>query len=197
MLEDLRSQYKTAEQALSSRRGARRATVSLQLTGVEQAVWGLEQDYATCNWGLTNPVWSLSPAIADLARRSRKPNRRNSNPEPPLRRAEAALTSAQSVLGPVSGKIERAEKKSGLKPIPLPEFAGAPADLCASEAVLRERQAETLEADIRTMERECGALSTRHNEIKDKLSHVQSLAKRAEGHVREASRDEPGFEPRA
>ncbi len=80
------------------------------------------------------------------------------------------------MLGPVSGKIERAEKKSGLKPIPLPEFAGAPADLCASEAVLRERQAETLEADIRTMERECGASSTRHNEIKDKLSHVQSLA---------------------
>jgi hypothetical protein len=189
-LEDLRSQYKTAEQALSSKRDARQATVSLQLTGVKQAILGLEQDYATAIRGLSESDLEPFAAIADLARAIKEAEQAEQQCRTAVTQAEATLTSAQSALGPVSGKIERAEKKSGLKPLPLPEFARAPADLCASEAVLREQQADTLEADIRTMEREGSALSTRHNEIKDKLNHVQSLAKRAEGHLPEASPDE-------
>lgn len=189
-LDDLRGQYKVAEHALSSKRDARQATVSLRLTGVKENILKLEQEYAAASRGLTESDLEPFAKIADLLRAIREAEQEAQQCRTAVTQAEATLTSAQSALGPISGKIERAEKKSGLKPIPVLEFAQAPADLCASEASLREQQAETLEADIRTMEREFDGLSTRHNNIKDKLSNIQSLAKRADGHLPEASRDE-------
>jgi hypothetical protein len=189
-LEDLRSQYKVAEYALSSKRDARQATVSLQLTAVKESIFRLEQEYTAASRGLLDCDLEPFAAIADLARAIQDAERAEQQCRAAVVQAGAALTSAQSALGPISGKIERAEKKSGLKPIPLPEFAQAPPDHCASEAAVREQQAEKLEADIRTMDRECGGLRTRHNEIKDKLSRIQSLAKMAEGHLPETSRDE-------
>ncbi len=86
MLEDLRSQYKTAEQALSSRRGARQATVSLQLTGVKQAILGLEQDYATAIWGLSESGLEPFAAIADLARAIKEAEQAEQQSQLPLRR---------------------------------------------------------------------------------------------------------------
>jgi chromosome segregation ATPase len=189
-LEDLRSQYKTAEHALASKRDAQQATVSLQLTGVKQTILGLEQDYATAMKGLIH--YDLEPfaAIVDLVRAIKEAEQVELQCRTAVTQAEAALNSARSALGPVSGKIERAEKKNGLKPIHVPELAQAPADLCASEAALREQKVESLESDIRTLDREWGVLSAHHHEIKDNLSHVQALAKRAEGHLPEARRDE-------
>ncbi|HEX5281031.1 MAG TPA: hypothetical protein VFW28_13210 [Micropepsaceae bacterium] len=189
-LEDLRGHYKTAEHALSSKRDARQATVSLQLTGVKQSVFRLEQEYTAARLGLADSDLGPFAAIADLARAIKEAEQVEQQGRASVARADAALTSAQSALGPVSGKIERAEKKRGIKPIPLFELAQAPADLCTNEAMLREEQAEALEADIKTIERESSGLRTRQNDIKDKLSRIQSLAKRAEGHLPDASRDE-------
>ena len=189
-LEDLRSHYKTAERALASKRDAQQATVSLELTGVKQSILGLEQDYAIAIKGLTGSDLEPFATIADLVRAIQDAEQAELQCRTAVTQAEAALNSARSALGPVSGKIERAEKKTGLKPIHVPEFAQAPAELCASEAALREHQVESLETDIRILDREWSALSARYNEIKDKLSHVQALAKRAEGHLPEASRDE-------
>jgi hypothetical protein len=188
--DDLRTQYKTAEHALSSKRDARQATVSLQLNAVKENILKLEQEYAAESQGLTDADLAPFVTIADLARAISESEQSEQQCRAAVVQADAALTSAQSALGPVSGKIERAEKKSGLKPILLPEFAQATADLCASEAAHREQQAEALESTIRTTDRECGGLRTRHNDIKDKLNRVQSLAKRAEGHLPETNRSE-------
>jgi hypothetical protein len=189
-LDDLRNQYKTAEHALASKRDAQQATVSLQLTGIKESLFKLEQEYTAASHGLGDSDLQPFAAIADLARAIKECEQDEQQCRAAVARADAALTSAQSALGPVSGKIERADKKSGLKPFPLPEFAQAPADLCASEAALREQQAEALESDIRAMERDFSGLRTRHNDIKDRLSRIQSLAKRAEGHLPETSRGE-------
>ncbi|QQO35342.1 hypothetical protein JJC00_06565 [Bradyrhizobium diazoefficiens] len=187
--DDLRTQYKTAEHALSSKRDARQATVSLQLNGVKESILKLEQDYAVASRGLTDVDLEPFVAIADLARAIRESEQSEQQCRGAVVQADAALTSAQSALGPVSGKIARAEK-NGFKPILLPEFAQAPADLCASEATHREQQVDALETTIRTVDRECGGLRTRYNEIKEKLNHVQSLAKRADGHLPETNHGE-------
>jgi chromosome segregation ATPase len=189
-LDDLRSQYKTAEHALASKRDARQATVWLQLTGVKESILRLEPEYAAAIRGLADSDLEPYAAVADLARAIQEAEQAEQQCHSAVARADATLTSAQSALGPVSGKIERAEKKNNLKPIPLPEFAHAPAELCASEAALREQQAEALESDIRAMERDFSGLRTRHNEIKDRLSRIQAFAKRAEGHLPETSRNE-------
>ncbi|MDA9433695.1 hypothetical protein [Bradyrhizobium sp. CCBAU 51627] len=188
--DDLRSQYKIAENALSSKRDARQATVSLQLNAVKESIFKLEQEYATASRGLTELDLEPFVAIADLARAIKESEQNEQQCRAAVVQADAALTSAQSALGPVSGKIERMEKKNGIKPISLPEFAQEPAEFCASEAARRQQQADTLETDIRTMDRECGGFRTRHNSIKEKLNRVQSLAKRAEGHLPETNRHE-------
>lgn len=189
-LEDLRSQYKTAEHALASKRDAQQATVTLQLTAVKDRIFKLDQEYTEASRGLTHADKEPFATVADLARAIKEAEQSEQACRVAVAQADAAVTSAQSALGPISGKIERAEKKSGLRPIPLPEFAQAPAELCASEAARREQQAEALEIEIRTMEREHGSLRVRHNDIKDRLNGVQSLAKRANGHLPETSRDE-------
>ncbi|KPF96970.1 hypothetical protein IP86_14625 [Rhodopseudomonas sp. AAP120] len=188
--DDLRSQYKTAEHALASKRDAQQATVSLQLSAVKESIFKLEQEYAQASQGLEPADLEPFSAVADLARAIKEADQNEQECRAAVVQVDAALTSAQSALGPVSGKIERAEKKSGLKPIPVPEFAQAPAETCANEAALREQQGEALEIEIRNMEREHSGLRTRHADIKGKLSGIQALAKRAEGHLPEASREE-------
>lgn len=188
--DDLRVHYKTAEHALSSKRDARQAAVSLQLNGVKENIFKLEQEYAAESKGLTDADLEPFVAVADLARAIEESAQDEQQCRTAVVQADAALTSAQSALGPVSGKIERAEKKNGLKPIHLPEFAQATADLCAGEAAHRQRQVDALEITIRTMDRECSGLQTRYDEIEARLTRVQSLAKRAEGHLPEANRGE-------
>jgi hypothetical protein len=152
---------------------------------------GIEQDYATAMKGLTDFKFAEPfAAIADLLRAVQEAEQAERQCRTSVTQAEAALNSARSALGPVSGKIERAEKKNGLKPVVVPEFAQAPANVCASEAALRKQHVESLESDIRTLDREWNALTARHNEIKAKLGHVQALTKRAEGHLPDTSRDE-------
>jgi hypothetical protein len=189
-LGDLRTQYKTAEHALASKRDAQQATVSLQLAAVKESIFKLDQEYAAASRELGDSDFAPFTAVADLARAIQEAEQGEQQCGAAVARADAALISAQSALGPVSGKIERAEKKNGLKPVPMPDFTQAAANLLASEAALREQQAEALETDIRVAERDCGGLRTRHSEIKDRLSRIQSLAKRTEGHLPEASRRE-------
>jgi hypothetical protein len=189
-VEDLRTQYKTLEHMLASKRDAQQATVSLELTRVKSSILRLEEDYTTARRDLTDANLAQFADIADLARAIGEAEQREQQSQRAVAQAETTVLSAQSALGPVSGKIERALNKSGLKPVPVPEFAQASADLCASEAARRERQAEKLESDIRTLDRECGGLRVRHSEIKGKFTHVQALAKRADGHLPESSRGE-------
>jgi chromosome segregation ATPase len=188
--EDLRSQYRTAETALSSKRDAQQATVSGRLRDTKESVLALVNDYQAASRDLTEADLAPFAPVADLARAIKEAERNEQKCRDAVAQADAALVSARSALGPVSGKIERAEKKSGLKPIQVPEFAQASAELCASECARREQLAEKLEADIRTLEREYGSLGTRHNQVKDRLSNVQALAKRAYGHLPEPSRNE-------
>jgi hypothetical protein len=188
-LEDLRSQYKTAEHALASRRDAQQATVSLQLTAVKESVLNLTNDYAAAARDLNETDLQPYAGVADLGRAITEAETAERRCHTAVAQAEAAAVSAQSALGPISGKIDRA-KKNGIHPIPVPEFLQAPADVCASESVRREQEIETLEGEIKSLDRECNSLRTRHNDIKSKLSHIQALAKRADGHLSDASRSE-------
>lgn len=188
--EDLRSHYRTAETALSSKRDAQQATVSGRLRDTKESVLALENDHRAAFHDLTEADLAPFAAIADLARAITEAERNEQKCREAVTQAEAALVSAQSALGPLSGKIERAEKKNGLKPIPVPEFAQASAEVCAGESARREQLAEKLEGDIKTLDREFGSLKTRHNEIEGRLSNVRALAKRAYGHLPESSRNE-------
>jgi chromosome segregation ATPase len=97
-LEDLRSQYKTAEHALASKRDAQQATVSLQLTGVKETILGLEQDYATAMKGLTTSDLEPFAAIADLVRAIQEADQAE-------RRCRTALTQAEANLAATSFRI--------------------------------------------------------------------------------------------
>ena len=70
------------------------------------------------------------------------------------------------------------------------EFENASAEACDSEATRREQAAEALESDIKTLDRAHKSLEARHSEIKNKLTTVNALHKRAEGHLPEANRAE-------
>lgn len=189
-LEDLRDQYKTLEQTLASKRDAQQATVSLELTRVKSAIFKLNSDYTAACCDVTQADMAPFAAIADVTRAIADAELSEQQMQRAVTQAEAAELSAQSALGPVSGKIDRAFNKTGLRPIPVPEFAQAPADLCASEAARCEQEAEKLESDIRILARECEALRTRLSDVETKLAHIVALAKRADGHLPESSHEE-------
>jgi chromosome segregation ATPase len=188
-LDDLRAQYRTADRALQSKRDAQQATVSLQLTAVKHTIFTLNNDYATASRELTHADLEPFEAIADLGRAIINAEEAERQCREAETKADTLVSSAQSALGPVNGKIERA-KRNGLNPVPLPEFAEAQADVCTSEAQQREQQADAAEAEIKSLDRQCASLRARHADITEKLSRVQSMAKRAEGHLSEPARTE-------
>lgn len=189
-VDDLRDLYKSAEQVLASKRDGQQAAVSLRLASVKGNILAFMEEDRTARQGLVEADLQPFVAVADLQRTIKDAEARQSRARGDVVQAEAALISANSALGPVSGKIDRAREKNGFLPIVVPGFLEAAADACADEAIRRQTLLDTLEDKIRTLRREHNDLEKRHAGIKEKLSNITSLTKRAEGHLPDFSRDE-------
>ena len=189
-LDDLRSQYKNAERVLASKRDGQQTTISLRLETVKQALIKLTNEYALVSRGLSESDFEPFATIADLDRAIKEAEVNQQQAHDAVTRADTALNSANSRLGPVTKKIEGAEKRSDLKIVRMAEFENATAEACDAEATRREEAAEALEANIKTLERAHKTLEGRHSDIKGKLTTVNALHKRAEGHLPEANRAE-------
>jgi hypothetical protein len=192
-LEDLRNHYRLADQALISKRDAQQATIQVRLRDTKEAVLNLETEYRTSYRDLTEVELADFAAVADLVRAIAAAEKHEQACRDGVSRADASLVSAQSATGPLTRKIENAEKNE-VRPIEVPEFTGASAEACAGEAVRREQQLQALEARLKTLDREFTGLRDRHAELGGKLSKIEALAKRALGHLHEPHRNElPDF----
>ena len=191
--EDLRNQYRLADQALISKRDAQQATIQVRLQDTKEAVLKLENEYRTAYRDLTADELVAFASIADLPRAITAAEQHEQACRDAVSRADTALISVQSATGPLTRKIENAEKNE-VRPIAVPEFAGESAEACASEAVRREEQLEALGARLKMLDREFAGLRDRHAEVARNLTKIEALTKRAHGHLPEPDRNElPDF----
>ena len=188
--DDLRNLYKSAEQVLTSKRDGQQATVSLRLASVKESILTFVNQDRVARQGLADADLEPFSAIADLQRAIKDAEARQVRAHDEVVHAEAALVSANSALGPISGKIDRAEEKNGFLPIAVPEFVEALAEACANEASRRQQLLDALEDQTKILRREHGDLQRRHTDIKEKLSNITSLTKRSEDHLPDFSREE-------
>jgi len=162
----------------------------MRLTSVKESILTLEQEYAQAMQGFAAADLEPFAATADLERATRDVEQAHLESRDAFTRAESTLQSAHSRLGPIVRKIENAEKKDGLKPIAVPEFAVADAEACDTECNRRQQLVEGLEGKIKTLDRACNGLETRLGEIKTKLGEMNALVRRAEDHLPEVWRAE-------
>lgn len=190
-LDDLRDLYKSAEQALASKRDAQQAAAWLRLAAVKENVLTLGNDDSVARQGLSDADLEPFAAVADLGRASKEAEAGQLRMREQVAHAQAALASTQSTLKELSGRIDRVREKHGLALLVVPEFADAGAEACAREGARRQQLLETLEDEIKNLERTYVNLQKRQSEVKDKLAGVNSLTKRADGHLPDSERTQP------
>jgi hypothetical protein len=134
--------------------------VSLELTRVKSTIFKLSEAYTGACRDVTDADMVPFAQIADLAR---------------------AIAEAEQTEQQMQREVTQAEAA---------ELAQAPADLLRKRSRAPRAASEKLESDIRTLARECDTLRGRLTDLKSKLTHIVALAKRAEGHLPESSRNE-------